>query len=121
MDWLGMWGCMNELNSKGRRMPLAKQRVLPRGAARMEMLCGDHPAPPNPAPQPTNTSHRVSEHALSFDDHKLINPKVKTTKNSKRVPNKMIYIGKRHPSSQNRLLEGGSGGTGGRAFCAGAS
>lgn len=120
MGWLGVWGCMNEPNSKGRGLPLAKQRVLPRGAARMEMLCGDHPAPPNPAPQPTDASHRVSEHFLSFSDHKLINPKVKTTKTSKRVPNKMICIGKRHPSSQNRPPEGGSC-TGGRAFCAGTS
>lgn len=56
-----MWGCTNEPCRK-RKVPLAKQRVLLPGAARMEMLCGDHPAPPNPAPQPTD-ANQVTEHS----------------------------------------------------------
>lgn len=32
----------------------------------MEMLGGNHPAPPNPAPQPTDASQRATEHFLPF-------------------------------------------------------
>lgn len=38
---------------------------LPPGAARTEMLCGDHPAPPNPAPQPTEANQEVTKHSFS--------------------------------------------------------
>lgn len=76
MGWPGTKNCMNEPGRKGREMPLAKQRVLPRGAARMEMLCGDHPAPPNPVPQSTNASQMVTEHFRSFGAHEFINCKV---------------------------------------------
>lgn len=75
MGWPGMWGCTKEPDRK-RKVPLAKQRVLPLGATRMERLCGDHTASPNPAPQLTDANQKVTEHCLPFHDNELINPKV---------------------------------------------
>lgn len=56
MDWPGIRGYTNEQGRKGREMLLAKQRVLPRGAAGMENCVV---TTPHPQTQPHNSLVQV--------------------------------------------------------------